>query len=84
MITSAPPLPPASAAGAAEEESARNEHSCEADFFVGVYRIEKGSPAAARPLFQSAVDHCPHDYFEYGAAKFELKKLGGQVNGGQD
>jgi hypothetical protein len=35
------------------------------------------SPADARALFQSAVDHCPHLYIEYPAAKLELRRLDG-------
>jgi lipoprotein NlpI len=63
------------AASSVEQPSTRVARSCEADFFIGIYQIEKGVQADARPLFQSAVDQCPHDYVQYSAAKFELKRL---------
>jgi lipoprotein NlpI len=59
----------------AGQQSKRVEQSCEADFFAGVYQIEKGAPADARPQFQSAVDHCPRDFVQYPAAKFELAQV---------
>jgi lipoprotein NlpI len=46
-----------------------------ADFFIGAYRIEKGTQADARASFQSALDHCPHDFVQYPAAKLELSRL---------
>jgi lipoprotein NlpI len=63
------------AAAAAEQQSTRVAQSCEANFFIGVYQIEKGAQAEARPLFQSAVDHCPYHFVQYAAAKLELKRL---------
>ena len=59
----------------AEQQGTRVGQSCEADFYIGAYQIEKGAQADARTLFQSAVDHCLHDYIEYPAAKLELKRL---------
>ena len=56
------------------------ELSCVADFFVGIYRLERGAAAVARPLFQSAADHCPKAFVQYWAAKFELKRLDRSVN----
>jgi lipoprotein NlpI len=64
-----------SAALSADQERTHAAQSCEADFFVGFYLTEKGAKTGARPLFQSAVDHCPNDFIEYGAAKFELMRL---------
>jgi len=63
------------AAASAEPDSARADQACEADFFFGVDQIGKGAPGAARPLLQSAADHCPHDYFQYSAAKFEVGQI---------
>jgi len=60
---------------AAAAPSARIGLACEADFFVGVYQMAKAAQDAAKPLFQSSVDHCPHDYFEYWGAAFELKQM---------
>jgi lipoprotein NlpI len=65
------------AASSAKQESTRIGYTCEADFFVGVQQIAKGVPAAARSLLRSAVDHCPHGFFQYAAANFELKRLDG-------
>jgi len=64
-----------SAALSVDQQTTRAAQSCEADFFIGFYLTEKGAQADARPLFQSAVDHCPNDFIEYGAAKFELMRL---------
>ena len=63
------------AASSADLERTRAAQSCEADFFVGFYLAEKGEKTDARSLFQSAADHCPNDFIEYGAAKFELMRL---------
>jgi lipoprotein NlpI len=63
------------AAESSATDSTRIQNTCEADFFVGMHWIAKSEPATARPLLQSAVDHCPHDSFPYPAAKFELSQL---------
>src|SRR4029077_5273952 len=57
------------APASADEQSTRVGRSCEADFYIGLYRVEKGAQADARPLFQSALDHCPHGYGEYTTAR---------------
>jgi tetratricopeptide (TPR) repeat protein len=59
------------AAGASE----RDGRVCEANFYAGVYQIERGAAAAARELLQFAADHCPLNYAEYQAAKLELQRL---------
>jgi hypothetical protein len=46
--------------------------------------MEKEEPPSAWPWFQSAVDHCPHGYFEYSAARFELKRLEALVGAQQN
>ena len=63
------------AASAAEQPRARAAQSCEANFFIGVFQIEKGAPAGARPLLQSAADHCPYSFVQHSAARLELKRL---------
>src|SRR5262249_6042494 len=63
------------AALSADQQRTRVVQSCDADFFTGVYEIEKGAQADARPLFQSAVDHCPHDFVQYPAAELQLNQL---------
>jgi tetratricopeptide (TPR) repeat protein len=59
------------AAGASE----RDGQVCEAYFYAGVYRIERGAAADARPLLQFAADHCPPNYSEHLSAKLELQRL---------
>jgi tetratricopeptide (TPR) repeat protein len=63
------------AAKRADDEEARKGQLCEADFYLGLYQAEKGLTVAARRLFQSAIDRCPHDYTEYMVAQQELQRL---------
>jgi lipoprotein NlpI len=65
------------AAGSVEQPSARIGRLCEADFVIGIYHLENGDTASARLRLQSAVDHCPHGFFEYSAAKFVLARFDG-------
>ena len=58
-------------ASSEKDEKTRIGNTCEANFFVGVHQIVKGDRAAARSLFQSAVDHCPHGFYEYAGANYE-------------
>src|ERR1019366_2091316 len=62
FLGSTSPAATRTSASSAQQPSARVEQACVADFFIGVYQVEKRAQAAARPLFQSAVDHCPHDF----------------------
>jgi lipoprotein NlpI len=57
------------------DESDRHGQVCEADFFVGVTDVVQNKPDDARPLLQSAVNQCPHNYTVYGPAVAELKRL---------
>ena len=59
----------------AQDETARTEQICEADFFVAIYQIGKSARSAAQRLFQSAADQCPHTHFQYTVSKFELGLL---------
>jgi tetratricopeptide (TPR) repeat protein len=63
------------AAGKADSEEGRNGQLCEADFYLAMYQVEKGMLVAARQLFQSALDRCPHDFTEYTVAQQELRRL---------
>jgi tetratricopeptide (TPR) repeat protein len=63
------------AAAAESDQATRNDESCEADFYVGVYQAEKGAVVEARRLLQSAAEKCPHGFIEQAAAGFELKRL---------
>jgi lipoprotein NlpI len=58
------------AVAASEPASVRAGRSCAADF----YQSARGAQADARELFQSAVDHCPHDIDEYWTARLELEQ----------
>ena len=55
----------------------RQSRSCDANFYVGVYQIEKGALAEARELLEAAAKDCPIGYFERAAALMELKRLDG-------
>jgi lipoprotein NlpI len=59
----------------AQDETARTEQICEANFFVAIYQIGKSARSAAQRLFQSAADQCPHTHFQYPVSKFELGLL---------
>ena len=48
---------------------------CDADFYIGLFRL-KAAPAEARALLQAAADNCPPDALEGVAAKLELGRLG--------
>jgi lipoprotein NlpI len=55
--------------------SERDGQVCEANFFAGVYQIERGAPADAREALQLAADHCPPNFAEHQSAKLELQRL---------
>lgn len=46
---------------------------CEADFYLAEWQLAHGADAAGiKALLEQAVKECPHNYLEYGSAKFEL------------
>jgi lipoprotein NlpI len=61
-------------AAAADRATLKN-HMCEADFYNGEWNLLKGDAGAARPLLQSAMDNCPHEFIEHDAARAELQRL---------
>jgi lipoprotein NlpI len=72
-------------AGKAKEEDAYRKaargdgdtpknQKCEADFYLAEWRINS-KVAGAKPLLEQAVQECPHNFVEYGAAREELKRL---------
>jgi tetratricopeptide (TPR) repeat protein len=63
------------AALAAESRSARDDQSCEADFYLGVYLAVTGPEGEARRLLSSAATGCPPNFVEPGAARLELARL---------
>jgi len=50
------------------------QQKCEADFYLGEWRIGHGD-AAGKSLIQQAQNECPHNFIEYFAAGLELKRL---------
>jgi lipoprotein NlpI len=50
------------------------EQKCEADFYLGEWRIAHGD-AGGKSLIQQAENECPHNFIEYFAAGIELKRL---------
>jgi tetratricopeptide (TPR) repeat protein len=59
----------------AKDEKTRSNQMCEADFYTGVFQVEKGATAQARQLLAAAVKECPPQFIEYEGAKEELKRL---------
>ena len=53
----------------------QNERVCEAAFFVGEYELLRKNVAAARSLFQEAMNSCPYTSDERDGASAELKRL---------
>src|ERR1044072_7747765 len=62
----------AAAADTTDKTSLRRGQ-CDADFYLGLFRL-KTAPAEARTLLQAAADNCPPDALEGVAAKFELRR----------
>jgi tetratricopeptide (TPR) repeat protein len=51
---------------------------CEANFFSGELALQQNSKDEATRLFRIAAEGCPYDFYEWTAAKAELKTLGAQ------
>ncbi len=54
--------------------AANGGEECEADFYIGQWRLARGERAKAKNLFKTAVAQCPHDYVAFDAARHELKR----------
>jgi tetratricopeptide (TPR) repeat protein len=72
--TQTPDLVRAGALSAKDDET-RTEQMCVADFFLGMFQVEKGATPQARELFAAALKECPPQFIEYEGAKQELKRL---------
>ena len=48
---------------------------CEADFYVGEWRILQGNARSADPQILAAVNECPHNYLAWQAALTEHRRL---------
>ncbi len=64
------------AAQAGGSPRVRSERICEADFYVGVYDVDRDIKDAGLKLFHSAISDCPQNFIEMAAAKLELERLG--------
>jgi lipoprotein NlpI len=62
-------------AQSAENENTRQDQICEVDFYLGVHLRPSGAKDEAQQLFEAAVQGCPKTFWEYAAAKNELKAL---------
>jgi lipoprotein NlpI len=51
------------------------EERCEAQFYVGEWKLLRGSKADATTDLQGALDSCPKTFIEYEAAVAEMKRL---------
>lgn len=63
------------AAAASKTGFDRIAKTCDANFYVGEWRILKGDTAAGKPLLEAAANSCPIGYSERGAAKVELGRF---------
>jgi tetratricopeptide (TPR) repeat protein len=63
------------AASNARDDGTRQEQLCEADFYLGIFNLEKNARDAARKLIAAAAENCPADMLEKPAAKAEVARL---------
>jgi len=61
------------ASEAQTNETARRGQVCEANFYLGEWRIFHGDRTGAKILFQKAAEDCPRNFIEWPAALAELK-----------
>jgi lipoprotein NlpI len=59
----------------AQAAASKPEEKCEAQFFVGEWRLLGKDRSEATKALQMAVDTCPKDFAEYAGAVAELKRL---------
>jgi len=57
-------------------QTTKNNHVCEANFYSGIIALQNGGKDEAAKLFRLAVDGCPKTYAEWYGANAELKALG--------
>ncbi|MGD0143947.1 MAG: tetratricopeptide repeat protein [Rhizomicrobium sp.] len=55
--------------------SVAHNHKCDADFYVGEWRLQHQNSAAAKPLLADAAAGCRNDSWEWRGANTELKRL---------
>ena len=52
------------------------DNRCEAQFYIGEWRVTRGEREAAVDLLKAAAESCPKTFIEYEGAVAELKRLG--------
>jgi tetratricopeptide (TPR) repeat protein len=62
-------------AAAALTAAQKPEERCEAQFYVGEWRLLQGDRAQAQQLLEEAAGGCPKSFIEYRAAQAELRRL---------
>jgi WD40 repeat protein/tetratricopeptide (TPR) repeat protein len=60
----------------AADAKTRRDQTCEANFYIAVYQLDKGEQAAAIPLLRAAAKDCPPSFWEQSSAVAELRRLG--------
>jgi len=75
FLGSATPDAVRKAAADAANEGKRREQICEADFYLGVFDLERNARDEGRKLIAAAADKCPDSMLEKPAAKAELARL---------
>jgi tetratricopeptide (TPR) repeat protein len=64
------------AAAMSDEKSwEQRTRTCELDFYLGTFDLERGAPEEARRRFQAAKDACLPNRIELAAAKAELERM---------
>lgn len=53
-----------------------NEQDCEASFYIAEARLMQGAAQDAEPLLSYASQICPKTFYEWGAARAELRRIG--------
>jgi tetratricopeptide (TPR) repeat protein len=62
------------AASDAKDSGTQQEQNCEADFYIGMFKLEKTARDEAREFLTAAADKCPADMLEKAAAMAELAR----------
>lgn len=57
------------------EAAGTPEQQCEAQFYVGEWKLLRGDTAGASAAWQVAAQRCPRSFTEYKGARAELKRL---------
>lgn len=59
-----------------DDTTRQRQQTCEANFYIGEWRLIHKSPDPAKLLIAEAARSCPKDFIEYVTAKIEMKHLG--------